>query len=98
MRLPRRLVNKVAYGWYGVGRERRGRFIKSWRTTAARNASPNLCAHSSAVRGHSRALRLYLARCEKCPVVTAFLALQVLSLDWEAIVEGMREAGESRDL
>jgi hypothetical protein len=34
----------------------------------------------------------------KWPVVAAFVALQVLSLDWEAIVERMREKGESRDL
>jgi hypothetical protein len=34
----------------------------------------------------------------KWPVVAAFVALQVLSLDWEAIVERRREKGESRDL
>ena len=32
------------------------------------------------------------------PVVAAFVALQVLSLDWETIVERMRGKGESRDL
>jgi len=31
-------------------------------------------------------------------VVAAFVALQVLSLDWETIVERMRGKGESRDL